>query len=227
MAPGSSRSSARKEGGGGGGGGGGSSARKHWQGYSLFGKQASLNPPSDLKDRFDVIMVDEMQDLSESQFSWACAHAVAVGCRVVAVGDPCQRLYSFRYAMDDVPRALEEVCGEVGRPYAEFALTCSFRFGPKIAEQANWLLFVKEHSAQQTGKPRALTGHNEQSADIVAGTAGGSAADLSHNHQQQGGTQAQVTRIARTNIRLITWAIETHAAFPSMPLPPSPLTFTA
>ena len=83
-------SSSSRRGGGGGGG------KKHWQGFPLFGKQASLNPPADLKDRYDVIMVDEMQDLSESQFSWACAHAVSVGCRVVAVGDPCQRLYSFR-----------------------------------------------------------------------------------------------------------------------------------
>ena len=108
---------------------------------------------------------------------------------------------------------------QTGRPYAEFALTCSFRFGPNIAEQANWLLFVKENSAQFTGKPRELTGHNAASADIVTGTQ----KTATHTQQQQQQQQeqqgqqpskTQVTRIARTNIRLITWAIETHAAFP-------------
>ena len=108
----------------------------------MYGKEASLRPPADLKSLYDVILIDEMQDLSESQFSWACAHAVTKGNRVVCVGDPCQRLYSFRYAMDDVPRAMEEVCEMAGCAYTEFPLTNSFRFGPNIAEEANWLLHV-------------------------------------------------------------------------------------
>jgi hypothetical protein len=129
----------------------------------------------------------------EGQFSWSCAHAVTSGNRVVCVGDPCQRLYSFRYAMDDVPHALEEVCEMVGCGYEEFPLTYSFRFGPKIAEEANWLLYVKKHSAQHVGgTARELIGYNTSSTDVVGGTV-----DWDIDPRP-------VTRIARTNIRLVS-----------------------
>jgi hypothetical protein len=37
-----------------------------WAGHPMYGKEASLRPPANLKHQYDVILVDEMQDLSES-----------------------------------------------------------------------------------------------------------------------------------------------------------------
>lgn len=80
-------------------------------------------------DRYDLILVDEAQDLSPIML-----HALE-GCRrrIVLVGDSHQQIYSFRYAIDAMGKL---ACEE------DFHLTLSFRFGSAIAELAS--LFIQE-----------------------------------------------------------------------------------
>lgn len=78
-------------------------------------------------DRYDVILVDEGQDLSPVMLD------ALRSCRkrVVLVGDSHQQIYSFRYAID----AMQQLaCDE------EFELTHSFRFGETIAQLATLLI---------------------------------------------------------------------------------------
>ncbi len=80
-------------------------------------------------DRYDMVLVDEGQDLSPVMLD-ALAHCRR---RVVIVGDSHQQIYSFRYAIDAMKRL----------PFdAERDLTLSFRFGQEIAHLAS--VFIRE-----------------------------------------------------------------------------------
>jgi F-box protein 18 (helicase) len=79
---------------------------------------------------YDVILLDEAQDTNPALFDVFVRQEHAVR---VLVGDRHQNIYGFRGAMN----AMEAFKGEgVGR----YALTHSFRFGPKIADVANIIL---------------------------------------------------------------------------------------
>jgi superfamily I DNA/RNA helicase len=79
---------------------------------------------------YDVILLDEAQDTNPALFDVFARQEHAVR---VLVGDRHQNIYGFRGAMN----AMEAFKGDdVGR----YALTHSFRFGPKIADVANVLL---------------------------------------------------------------------------------------
>jgi superfamily I DNA/RNA helicase len=80
-------------------------------------------------DRYDMILVDEAQDLSPVMID------AIEKCRkrIVLVGDSHQQIYGFRYAVDAMRRVN---CDE------ELQLTLSFRFGSPIAELAS--LFIQE-----------------------------------------------------------------------------------
>lgn len=79
--------------------------------------------------RYDLILVDEGQDLSEIMLDAlrTCQQ------RIVLVGDSHQQIYSFRYAVDAMRKL---PCDE------EFELTLSFRFGEAIADLAS--VFIQE-----------------------------------------------------------------------------------
>jgi superfamily I DNA/RNA helicase len=77
--------------------------------------------------RYDVVLVDEAQDLSGVMID---ALQKCAG-RVVLVGDSHQQIYGFRYAADAM-RHLD--CDE------DYELTLSFRFGQKIASLASHLI---------------------------------------------------------------------------------------
>ncbi len=86
-------------------------------------------------DRYDLILVDEAQDLSPIMLDALrkCSK------RIFLVGDSHQQIYSFRYAID----AMQKIsCQE------EFDLTLSFRFGKAIAELA--ALFIQESKLDGT-----------------------------------------------------------------------------
>lgn len=89
----------------------------------------------------DYLMVDEAQDLSPVMISIA---AQQTGMQVIFVGDSQQAIYSFtgaRNALATVP--------VVHRSY----LSQSFRFGPPIAEVANWVLAELEAVLRLKGLP--------------------------------------------------------------------------
>lgn len=80
-------------------------------------------------DSYDMILADEVQDLSEVMTD-------ALGAsrkRIVIVGDSHQQIYGFRYAIDAMQRLSSD---------REYELTLSFRFGKPIADLAT--LFVRE-----------------------------------------------------------------------------------
>jgi superfamily I DNA/RNA helicase len=79
---------------------------------------------------YDVILLDEAQDTNPALFDVFVRQEHAVR---VAVGDRHQNIYGFRGAMN----AMEAFKGD---GVSRYALTHSFRFGPKIADVANIIL---------------------------------------------------------------------------------------
>lgn len=88
-------------------------------------KQVSLASP---KLPYDIIVVDEAQDVTPALLQWILRQQHA---QQVYVGDPFQAIYQFRgaiNAMDNIPHA------------TTYALTESFRFGSQIARLAwRWI----------------------------------------------------------------------------------------
>ena len=80
-------------------------------------------------DRFDVVLVDEGQDLSQVMLDALrqCAH------QIYLVGDSHQQIYGFRYAVDAMKRLDAD---------KELELSLSFRFGEPIARLAS--AFIQE-----------------------------------------------------------------------------------
>lgn len=83
---------------------------------------------------FDVILVDEGQDLSPIMLD-ALKHCQK---RIVIVGDTHQQIYSFRYAIDAMKRFPAD---------DERDLTMSFRFGKNIANLAS--VFIREAKGEK------------------------------------------------------------------------------
>ena len=81
-------------------------------------------------DRFDNVLVDEAQDLSEIQHS-ALRKALKKNGRLIAVGDPNQAVYGFRAAMSDSIERLKNGFG-----LEEMPLTISFRCAKNIVREA-------------------------------------------------------------------------------------------
>lgn len=82
-----------------------------------------------IRDRYEVVLADECQDLS------ACRFAIAelVGQQRVAIGDTNQSIYGWNGAEDFMSSPRTD-------GWAEASLTGSFRFGDGIAEVANSVL---------------------------------------------------------------------------------------
>jgi superfamily I DNA/RNA helicase len=96
--------------------------------------------------RFSAILLDESQDLTESQVEAFVVNQPHAD--VFIVGDAVQSLYSWRGAK---PGQLRELKQRVS-PRAvddKLELTQSFRFGERIASIANHILFIKATHARQ------------------------------------------------------------------------------
>jgi DNA helicase-2/ATP-dependent DNA helicase PcrA len=85
-------------------------------------------------DQYDLVVVDEAQDLSESQLRLA-ARMRAPGGRIVVVGDPRQAIFSWRGA---APGALERTAQQLRAK--RLALTVSFRCGRAIIAEARQIV---------------------------------------------------------------------------------------
>ncbi|XP_047479508.1 F-box DNA helicase 1-like [Penaeus chinensis] len=86
---------------------------------------------------YDVIMIDEGQDMNTAMFDIFLRQK----CAKVIVGDPHQQIYSFRGAVN----ALQMVPAT-----HTYYLTQSFRFGPEISYVANCSLEVLKNVQKQT-----------------------------------------------------------------------------
>lgn len=94
---------------------------------------------------YDIILFDEAQDANPCTLDIVTRHAG----KKVFVGDQHQSIYLFRGAVN----AMSEI-----RADEEFDLTGSFRFGPKIAQTANALLY---HLRGEKRKIRGLGGKDD------------------------------------------------------------------
>ncbi|ECI0839569.1 ATP-dependent helicase [Salmonella enterica subsp. diarizonae] len=108
--------------------------------HDTYLKLYQLSRPN-LSSRYSTILFDEAQDANPVTSSIVLNQT----CRVVFVGDPHQQIYRFRGA-DNAMNA--PALDEVDRLW----LTHSFRFGPEVANVANWLLALKGETRKVTGK---------------------------------------------------------------------------
>lgn len=132
--------------------------------------------------RYDLILVDEAQDLSPimSDALTQCRQ------RVFLVGDSHQQIYSFRYAID----AMQTIaCDE------EFELSRSFRFGAAIAEVAS--VFIQEAKQQ----PRFRIHGNQQADSRVA----------LYDRIRPPSEAESVAALTRTNVALFEDAMQLRA----------------
>jgi len=88
---------------------------------------------SQLRWDYDVVLVDEAQDLNGVTLR-LLRRAQASGAAVVYVGDPHQHIYSFNGCRNALASLQTE---------ARFRLTRSFRFGHELAAAASKLLRLK------------------------------------------------------------------------------------
>jgi hypothetical protein len=154
---------------------------------------------------FDVILLDEAQDVTECQLTWVMQkqkHAMRF-----CVGDPCQRIYGFRGAINEsdfetIMRA-ELTCKPM-------LLSQSFRFGSDIARVANAMLFVRFNLklAQNDTMRIKYQVHGKSPSPCVAihSRSPEAAQLLSSTH----------TIIARTNLQLFKEVLELWDKDPSI-----------
>ncbi|XP_045106947.1 F-box DNA helicase 1-like isoform X2 [Portunus trituberculatus] len=100
--------------------------------------------------QYDVVMIDEGQDMSPSMLDIFLCQA----CAKVIVGDPHQQIYSFRGAVN----ALESV-----ESTHTFYLTQSFRFGPEVSYVAQCVLDLNNATQRQT-----LVGGNKRDTLVAS-----------------------------------------------------------
>jgi superfamily I DNA/RNA helicase len=97
----------------------------------------------------NLLLVDEAQDMDGCQMKWI-GDQRNFGIHVYIVGDPAQAIYGFRGAKSKYLMDLNSS--------HDCFLTESWRFGRRISQIANLVLFAKEHSDQTAfdfqGKPK-------------------------------------------------------------------------
>lgn len=135
-------------------------ARETWD--VMLGEGASLPMPHDGYQKlwslskpycadFDLLMIDESQDLNPVVLDYAFRSAHQHGVPVVFVGDPHQSIYSWRGAVDAVSQV-------ESRATRTCRLTHSFRFGPKIAAYASSILNrLKDDSVSIVGAGQGVS----------------------------------------------------------------------
>lgn len=82
-------------------------------------------------EHYDLIMVDEAQDLSS--VNHAMLRKMCRRSRLIAVGDPCQAIYGFRGANEDSMSQLRQMFS-----MHDLYLTICFRSSQHIIENARW-----------------------------------------------------------------------------------------
>ena len=146
---------------------------------------------------FEVILLDEAQDVTECQLTWAIQKQKQA--MRFCVGDPCQSIYGFRGAI------LESEFETILRD----ELTCkpmllsqSFRFGGDIARVANAMLFVrfnlKQHPKNSVRFRYHVHGKSAMPCVALHSCSPEAAQLLSGRH----------TLIARTNVQLVVEVLE-------------------
>lgn len=101
-----------------------------------------------------ILLIDESQDMDGCQVNWVAEKQVQFAKQVYVVGDAAQTIYGFRGAKS---KYLMDLSID-----HELMLTECWRFGPKIANIANLVLFAKENSDQTEKHQSAANGRNQK-----------------------------------------------------------------
>lgn len=132
-----------------------------------------------IEDRFRYIILDEAQDLNPVLI--AIAKQSNLPCMVC--GDPWQSIYRFRGA----EQAMDHFDGQV------LNLSTSFRFGPRVASVANFIL------KQSTNRPdHPILGNITKDTRVQA---------------YEGSVKGRATMLARTNMRLFESLVQIPHTF--------------
>lgn len=111
-------------------------------GYTLLSElpyalHRALRDHDDLEGiRFDLLLVDEYQDLNACDLGVLSMLSKKGGCRVVGTGDDDQSIYSWRKA---APEGIRRFCDDY-RGAADYSLSVTLRCGRKIIEWANYVI---------------------------------------------------------------------------------------
>ena len=156
-----------------------------------------------------VILVDESQDLTACQFRLIYGQH-PWGKQVFLVGDPAQGVYSFRGAKGEILTSL--------RVHGDYQVKKSFRFGPRIAAAANFILFSKCNSPQRKNfTPYDIEGGAEEPGQVCYHRKGTLSAidDFLTKAREDGDEAPSVTLIAHRNSSLIVAALEYLLKYPN------------
>ncbi|EPQ30991.1 uncharacterized protein PFL1_01180 [Pseudozyma flocculosa PF-1] len=172
------------------------------------------SPPSAFFAKYDVLLLDEAQDLSAAQVSILLRARRT--CGILVVGDAHQKIYGFR---GGTARAFND---QLYAPTATFQLTQSFRFGDSVAKVASKILGLKAPAPWQARPDRPWLSGVKGDGDRVyvlraahspdAGSAAAAAAAAAGMSGQAQATRApqQVlrhTKIFRSNKCLVETAL--------------------
>jgi len=102
---------------------------------------------ADLYKNIKVIIIDEAQDISKTQYELATTLANAIGCSLILVGDPNQNIYQFQGGSDKF--LLEH-------PGKEYRLSTNYRSSCEIVD------FLNQIRPHQLDKPM-ISGRGESS----------------------------------------------------------------
>jgi len=92
---------------------------------------------TDIRRRYDIVLLDEYQDTSIAQRLFLQA-VFADGFPVTAVGDPCQAIYGWRGAsVDNIESFPAHFPRADGSPAARYSLAQNRRSGPEVLHVAN------------------------------------------------------------------------------------------
>lgn len=112
--------------------------------------------------RYDLLMVDEAQDLNRCQQ----ALAKVAGSRLVLCGDPKQAIYGFAGADALSMKRLEDELGQTPRGCRHLPLTVTRRCGKAIVGEANRI--VPDFEAHETNGEGAISRHTMKTYAPVA-----------------------------------------------------------
>lgn len=110
---------------------------------------------------FDLLIVDEYQDLNACDLGVIRLLAEQYGCRVLGIGDDDQSIYSFRSAapqgicrfLDDYPESFD------------YPLTVTLRCGRRIIEWANHV--IRQNADRPRGRPDLRPGKDNPDGEVA------------------------------------------------------------
>lgn len=136
-------------------------------GYTLlqelpFRLREALVSHADLEHcNFDLLIVDEYQDLNACDLDVIKLLAEQYGCRVLGIGDDDQSIYSFRSAAPEGIRRFQDDYPES----SDYPLTETLRCGRRIINWANYV--IRQNTDRPASRPDLKPGKNNAEGEVA------------------------------------------------------------